>query len=70
MARPITVVELTESEKQVLQRRRKASTASTRDSLRAAIVLRRSEGVRQVQVAEVVQGHDGLGVTRSQALLP
>ena len=52
MARPITVVELTESEKQVLQRRRKASTASTRDSLRAAIVLRRSEGGRQVQVAE------------------
>ena len=52
MARPITVIEFTESEKQELQRRLKASTASKRDSLRAAIVLRRSQGVRQVQVAE------------------
>jgi len=52
MARQITVIEFTESEKQELQRRLKASTASKRDSLRAAIVLRRSQGVRQVQVAE------------------
>jgi len=52
MARPISIIELTEVEEQELQRRVKASTASKRDSLRAAIVLRRSEGVRQSQVAQ------------------
>ncbi len=52
MARPISVVELTEAEEQELQRRVMASTVSKRDSLRAAIVLRRSEGVKQVQVAK------------------
>ena len=52
MARPISVVEVTASEQQELQRRVKASTVSKRDSLRAAIVLRRAEGVKQAQVAE------------------
>ena len=52
MARPISVVELTEAEEEELQRRVKAPTASKRDSLRAAIVLRRAEGVKQVQVAK------------------
>ncbi len=52
MARPISVVELTEAEEEELQRRVKASTVSKRDSLRAAIVLRRAKGVKQVQVAK------------------
>jgi transposase len=51
MARPISVLELTEHELQELQRRVKASTASKRDSLRAAIVLRRAEAIKQMQVA-------------------
>lgn len=51
MARPISVLELTEHELQELQRRVKASTVSKRDSLRAAIVLRRAEAIRQMQVA-------------------
>ena len=44
-------MELTESERGELQRRVNAPTASKRDSLRAAIILRRGEGIRQVQVA-------------------
>jgi len=52
MARPILKVETTEAEQQELQRRVKAPTVSKRDSLRAAIVLRRAEGIKQVQVAE------------------
>ena len=52
MARPISILEFTEAEEEELHRRVKAPTVSQRDSLRAAIVLRRSEGVRQVQVAE------------------
>jgi len=51
VARPISVVELTESEQQELKRLGTAPTASKRDSLRAAIILRRSEGIKQVQVA-------------------
>ena len=51
MARPISIVELTEAEGEELQRRVKAPTESQRDSLRAAIILRRAEGVKQVQVA-------------------
>lgn len=51
MGRPVSVVELTESEQCELQRRVNAPTASKRDSLRAAIILRRGEGIRQVQVA-------------------
>ncbi|MDA0333915.1 MAG: IS630 family transposase [bacterium] len=52
MARPITSVELTPAEQDELERRVKAPTASKRDSLRAAIVLRRAQGVKQVQVAQ------------------
>ncbi len=51
MGRPVSVVELTESERGELQRRVNAPTASKRDSLRAAIILRRGEGIKQVQVA-------------------
>lgn len=51
MARPITQIELTEAEEQELERRVKAPTASKRDSVRAAIVLRRAEGIKQAQVA-------------------
>ena len=50
MARPVSRLELTASERQELERRVKAPSASKRDSLRAAIVLRRSEGIKQVQV--------------------
>jgi transposase len=52
MARPISIIEVTETERQELQRRVKAPTVSKRDGLRAAIVLRRAEGKKQVQVAE------------------
>jgi transposase len=52
MARPISTIEVTESEQRELQRRVNAPTVSKRDSLRAAIVLRRSEGRRQVDVAD------------------
>ena len=59
MARPILKVETTEAEQQELQRRVKAPTVSKRDSLRAAIVLRRAECIKQVQVAEEL----GISVT-------
>lgn len=52
MARPISVIEITEPEKKELQRRVKSATTSKRDSLRAAIVLRRVEGVAQKEVAK------------------
>ena len=52
MARPISKVEIAESEQQELQRRVKAPTVSKRDSLRATIILRRAEGIKQVQIAE------------------
>ena len=51
MARPISVLEVTPEEKQELERRVRASTTSGRDSIRARIVLMRSEGVRQQVVA-------------------
>ena len=51
MARPISQVDLTETERHELEARVKASTASQRDSLRAAIILRRAEGIKQAQVA-------------------
>ena len=51
MARPISKVDLTEPERKELEGRVKASTASQRDSLRAAIILRRAEGIKQAQVA-------------------
>ena len=52
MVRPISIIELTDLELQELQRRVKAPTVSMRDSLRATIVLRRAEGVKQAQLAE------------------
>ena len=51
MARPISKVDLTEAERQALEGRVHAWTASQRDSLRAAIILRRAEGIKQAQVA-------------------
>lgn len=51
MARPVSVVEITEEERTELERRVKAHTTAQRDSLRAAIVLRRAAGARQVDVA-------------------
>lgn len=52
MGRPISIVQITEQEKQELQRRVKSPTVSKRDSLRAQIILRRAEGVKQREVAE------------------
>ena len=52
MARPITVLKLTAGERRELQRRVSSSTSSKRDSLRAEIVLLRSEGVKVEEVAE------------------
>ena len=51
MARPITLIDLTDGERHELQRRVKAHTVAQRDSRRAAIVLRRSQGLKQAQVA-------------------
>ena len=51
MARPISVLEVTPEEKRELARRVAASTTSARDCLRAHIVLLRSEGVGQQEVA-------------------
>ena len=52
MARPITVLKLTAGERRELQRRVSSSTSSKRDSLRAEIVLLRSEGIKVEEVAE------------------
>ena len=51
MARPISGLEVTPEEKRELERRVKASTTPGRDCLRARIVLMRSEGVKQQEVA-------------------
>ena len=51
MARPVSVIEITETERTELQRRLSSPTTAQRDSLRAAIVLRRAEGIEQEQVA-------------------
>ncbi len=51
MGRPITKVEVTEEEREELERRVRAPSVPKRDSLRAAIVLHRAEGVKQSQVA-------------------
>jgi transposase len=51
MARPVSKIEITESERKELRRRVRASTTSKRDSLRAAIILRRAQGIGQVQLA-------------------
>ena len=52
MARPISIIEVTPEEEKELQRRVSAPTVSKRDSLRAAIVLRRAKGMRQTDIAE------------------
>jgi transposase len=51
MARPISIVELTPEEETELRRRVNAPSVSKRDSLRAAIVLRRAKGMKQADVA-------------------
>lgn len=52
MARPISIIEVTPAEENELHRRVRARSSSKRDSLRAAIVLRCADGVRQVDVAK------------------
>ncbi len=52
MARPISIIELTQEEQRELQRRVNAPTVSRRDNLRAKIVLCRAEGMKQIQVGE------------------
>jgi transposase len=51
MARPISIIELSETEEAELRRRSRAHTSSKRDSLRASIILRRAEGIKQADVA-------------------
>ena len=51
MARPISILELTDAERAELERRVNAPTTAMRDHLRARIILRRSAGVTQTQVA-------------------
>lgn len=51
MARPITILELTDEEKTVLTKRAAAGKATQRESLRARIVLARAEGSKQEEVA-------------------
>lgn len=52
MARPISILELTDGEKSELTRRVRASSGSQRDALRARIVLLRAEGRKEVAVAQ------------------
>lgn len=52
MARPIAILELTADEEKELRRRERAHRISKRDSLRAAIVLRRAKGMKQADVAK------------------
>ena len=52
VARPISILDITAEEEMELRRRVAASTTSMRDHLRASIILRRIEGVKQVRVAE------------------
>lgn len=54
MARPISILEVTAEEKRELERRVGASTTPARDCLRAHIVLLRSEGVGQQEVASLL----------------
>ena len=54
MGRPVSVLELTAEEEAELHRRIRASTTSTRDCLRARIVLLRSKGMKQADVAQEV----------------
>ena len=52
MARPISIIELSTAEEKELRRRVSAHSSSKRDSLRAAIILRRAEAMKQADVAE------------------
>ena len=52
MARPITILKTTEEEQSELERRVRALCTSKRDSMRAEIVLLRTQGMRQVDVAK------------------
>ena len=54
MGRPISVLDLTAEEEAELDRRVRAGTTSTRDCLRARIVLLRAKGMRQADVAREV----------------
>lgn len=51
MARPIAIIEVAPEEEKELRRRVRATTTSQRDSLRANIVLFRSQGMKQTDVA-------------------
>lgn len=51
MGRPISKIEITDAEREELRRRVRAPSISKRDSLRASIILRRVEGIGQVEVA-------------------
>lgn len=52
VARPISTTDVTEAERKELRRRVNAATASKRDSLRAAIILHRANGMSQMAVAQ------------------
>jgi transposase len=52
MARPISIVELDPEEEAILRQRVRARSASKRDRLRASIILRRAEGLKQADIAE------------------
>lgn len=54
MARPVSVLDLTQDEKLKLQRVAHSKIASQRDALRARIVLRRAQGSREAEVAEAL----------------
>lgn len=54
MARPVTVLELTPEERSELRRRTLSPTATQRDALRARIVLLRSQGNKEADVAKAV----------------
>src|SRR5580700_10949296 len=54
MARPISVLDLTSEEKAHLQSVARSKTGSQRDGLRARIVLRRSEGIGEAEIARAL----------------
>jgi transposase len=54
MARPVSVLGLTPEERSALRRRVASPTTSQRDSLRARIILLRSQGQREADVARTV----------------
>jgi transposase len=54
MARPIAVLELTPEEKSELRRRAVSSTSTQRDALRARIVLLRTQGRKEADVAKAL----------------